>query len=108
MKPTLNGSGTIKLRGDARTVRAKNTGSGDIRLSGNGNHITAHTSGSGDIDALDYVVDEAEAKSWGSGDVKVNVWRYLYAEVNGSGDIIYRSNPRIEAYRTGSGTIRRY
>lgn len=103
----LNGSGDIRLRGDAKTVEVENTGSGDIRLIGNGRRITAHTTGSGDIDALDFVVDEAEAKTWGSGDISLNIWRYLFAEINGSGDIIYVGNPRVDAYRTGSGTIRR-
>ncbi len=103
----LNGSGDIRLRGNAKTVEVENTGSGDIRLIGNGRRITARTTGSGDIDALDFVVDEAEAKTWGSGDISLNIWRYLFAEINGSGDIIYAGNPRIDAYRTGSGTIRR-
>jgi Putative auto-transporter adhesin, head GIN domain len=103
----LNGSGDIRLRGDAKTVEVENTGSGDIRLIGNGRRITAHTTGSGDIDALDFVVDEAEAKTWGSGDIFLNIWRYLFAEINGSGDIIYAGNPRVDAYRTGSGTFRR-
>lgn len=103
----LNGSGDIYVRGDARTAKIKNTGSGDIRIEGNGRYITAHTSGSGDIIAHNFVTDEGEAKIWGSGDITLNIWRYISAEISGSGDIYYEGNPRIDAFRTGSGTIRR-
>lgn len=103
----LNGSGYIHIRGNARKAELKSIGSGDIRLTGNGRYIKATANGSGDILASNFITDEADARTWGSGDIFVNAWSYLYAEINGSGDVWYDGNPRVEAYRTGSGTIRR-
>lgn len=103
----LTGSGDIDIRGTARTADIVLNGSGIIQLEGSGNNLSLYSSGSGDIRAFDYAVDEADVKLYGSGDALIDVWRFIDAEINGSGDIVYEGNPRIQALRTGSGVIRR-
>jgi hypothetical protein len=103
----LSGSGIIDLRGSARTTDIDLSGSGDIRLTGSGTFLNIRTTGSGTIRAFDFNVDEADIETFGSGNIHINTWRHLIARINGSGDIIYEGNPRVEVYRYGSGTVRR-
>jgi Putative auto-transporter adhesin, head GIN domain len=103
----LSGSGSIDIRGSARTTDIDLSGSGDIRLTGSGTFLNIKTSGSGEVRAFDFNVDEADIETFGSGNMYINTWRYLVARINGSGDIIYEGNPRIDAYKYGSGNLRR-
>jgi hypothetical protein len=107
LEVALSGSGYIDLRGDARTTKVNLSGSGNIDLWGSGRYFEAISSGSGDIDAFDFTVDEADVRLSGSGNMRLDVWRFLQGDLLGSGDIIFEGNPRIDIFRTGSGIMRR-
>jgi hypothetical protein len=107
LEVNLQGSGDITVRGTARTTDVTLYGSGTVRLDGSTSNLTIGNSGSGDVRAYDFTADEAKVKIFGSGNAQIDVWRYLDAEIVGSGDIIYEGNPRVLAFKSGSGLIRR-
>jgi hypothetical protein len=104
----LQGSGDVTVRGTARTADVTLYGSGIIRLDGSTSNLTIENSGSGDVRAYDFTADEAKVKIFGSGNAQIDVWRYLDAEIVGSGDIIYKGNPRVQLFKSGSGIVRRW
>jgi hypothetical protein len=84
---TLPGSGTLELRGTARTVDVVLAGSGDVLLS--------------DLVAMDATVTLA-----GSGDVRVHATDALRATITGSGSVRYSGDPgTVDRQVTGSGVI---
>ena len=107
LEANLQGSGDITVRGTAREANVSLTGSGVIRMEGSGSHLNIDNSGSGVVRAYGYRVDEAKVRIFGSGNAEIDVWLYLDAEIVGSGDIIYQGNPRVQAFKSGSGLIRR-
>jgi hypothetical protein len=107
LEVNLQGSGDITVRGTARTADVTLYGSGIVRLDGSASNLTIENSGSGDVRAYDFSADQANVKIFGSGNALIDVWRYLDAEIVGSGDIIYEGNPRVLSFKSGSGLIRR-
>jgi Putative auto-transporter adhesin, head GIN domain len=103
----LAGSGDIDIRGSARTTHVGLNGSGYIRLDGSGTYLSINSFGSGEVRAYDYTVNEADVKIYGSGNAFIDVFLYLDAQINGSGNIVYEGNPRVQSFGTGSGFIRR-
>jgi hypothetical protein len=84
---TGEGSGGVKAAGTADTVKVDVRGSGDIRLGG----LTARTA---DVDIA------------GSGQVEVAPQDALNVGIEGSGDVILRSEPKkLDASIAGSGHI---
>lgn len=84
------------------------SGSGRIDLSGDANKVDYTLNASGRIDGLDLRALDARTTSSGSGLIYVWATEYLEANVSGSGDIIYRGEPRTSFWVTGSGSIRHY
>jgi len=81
-------------------------GSGDIKLSGEAKkqEITIH--GSGDYSAKDFKSSECTVKIFGSGDAIVNATDSLDIEIYGSGDIQYLGSPSVNQKIDGSGDVR--
>ncbi len=102
----LSGSGNVKLTTlHAPVITAKITGSGDIYLSGDNDQATmnATITGSGSIKADELRVANATIHITGSGSARVNVLKELESDITGSGSVLYRGNPLINAHSTGSG-----
>lgn len=103
---TVTGSGDIQLPVRAKNARASITGSGDIELKGTANDFNCKVTGSGDIMAFDFQCERVEALVIGSGDIHVYASEELRAKVPGSGDIVYKGNPKKEDFKTiGVGSI---
>lgn len=107
----INGSGNIF--GDTLEIGKLNcgiNGSGDIRISGEANSIISQINGSGNIDTRDMKSMSVNASISGSGDIYCYT-NYLNAIINGSGDIYYKQNKmgaafRIESKVNGSGRVK--
>lgn len=104
----IEGSGDVKLKDlDLEFFSAIITGSGDLRLEGRTDQSKYKISGSGDIYAYDFISKDCEITIAGSGDVQVNVSDNLNVSITGSGDVLYKGQPKnIIEKIFGSGDIR--
>jgi hypothetical protein len=106
LKISLSGSGNVKLTSlQAPVLTANITGSGDIYLSGDNDQagMEATITGSGSIKADELRVANATIHITGSGSARVNVMKELETDITGSGSVLYKGNPVINAHSTGSG-----
>ena len=102
----LSGSGDLTLDLMASNFEFSLSGSGDVNLTGSSNDFISKMSGSGDIDASNLKSKNADIAISGSGDVKVFCSESLKARVSGSGDIIYKGDPKsVDKKVSGSGEI---
>ena len=105
---SLNGSGDIVLNINASKTKASITGSGDLTLKGTSNKLEASVTGSGDFHGYDLQVNDTDVSVTGSGDAKVVCNENLKARVTGSGDIVYKGDPKTEDTKVaGSGSIKK-
>ncbi|TRZ43485.1 head GIN domain-containing protein [Robertkochia solimangrovi] len=108
LKASLAGSGDIKLMLDATNVEGSIAGSGDIQLEGTTTNFECSIAGSGDVDAYGLKAENVEVSIAGSGNAKVYCDGNLKASLVGSGDLIYKGNPKKEDSKAlGSGDIRK-
>ena len=102
-------SGNVRtILEDGIKLNAILSGSGRIDLSGEAVKVDYTLNSSGRIDALNLVSFDAIASSSGSGKIFVWATDFLEATISGSGDIIYRGDPRLSFRITGSGSLRPY
>ena len=105
---SLTGSGDIILNIKASKTKASITGSGEVTLKGTTNNLEAGVTGSGDFHGFDLEVNDTDVSVTGSGDAKVVCNENLKARVTGSGDIVYKGNPKTEDTKVaGSGSIKK-
>ena len=105
---SLTGSGDIILNIKASKTKASITGSGDVTLNGSTHNLEASVTGSGDFHGFDLEVNDTDVSVTGSGDAKVVCNANLKARVTGSGDIVYKGNPKTEDTKVaGSGSIKK-
>ena len=72
------------------------------------NKLEASVTGSGDFYGFDLEVNDTDVSVTGSGDAKVVCNVNLKARVTGSGDIMYKGNPKTEDTKVaGSGSIKK-
>lgn len=103
---SMMGSGSIYASLNTHELIANLNGSGNIRVAGEASRATYNVNGSGNILATDFLVQLADVKIAGSGSAHCHVSDDLRARVMGSGDIIYRGNPRVSKDIKGSGSVR--
>lgn len=102
---SISGSGKMRINSVCNTITASISGSGDYDLSGTTHYSDFDISGSGEIHSYNLLSDSCNAKISGSGDMYVDVEKYIYAKITGSGNIHYRGNPVINSNISGSGEI---
>lgn len=102
---TISGSGVIETAVDAGTINAVVSGSGQLFISGDAHNGDFLVSGSGRINAYDLTLNNCKGLISGSGNMWVNVERFLDATISGSGSIFYTGNPSVEKSISGSGRI---
>lgn len=108
-KMQVTGSGDIMLNLDVQDLEGQITGSGDIKIKGAARNFECKVTGSGDFKAFDLRADNVEARISGSGDIQVTATQSLKASIGGSGDIVYKGNPKKEDFKTsGSGSVSSY
>lgn len=100
------GSGDVKGRVDAPSVKAFSSGSGDISLSGKTKDFLCEIKGSGDAKCGGLKSENAEVSVKGSADVHVFASVHLKVNISGSGDVYYSGNPQNPAIKiNGSGEV---
>jgi hypothetical protein len=108
VKFELPGSGNINSSGlDFGKVHTVLSGSGNITLSGATYDHIVQITGSGNVSSYNLFAQEALVQVSGSGTARVNVVRFIDAQVSGSGRIFYKGNPRAQILITGSGSVSR-
>ena len=101
------GSGNISVGTlTAGSVQASLDGSGDIKLGGEANNQTVSIDGSGKYETADLKTRAAKVDINGSGDAKVSASDDLKIEINGSGDVGYYGTPRVKKSINGSGDVK--
>lgn len=102
----LDGSGNITIQDiDAKTIETSLQGSGEIQLEGKADTQEVIVDGSGTYLAGDLETTAANLSIPGSADITVWVSDELRVRVNGSGDIRYFGQPRIDQSGSGSGDL---
>mgnify|MGYP000532131067 CR=1 FL=1 len=102
----LTGSGDLDLNIHSNEINSSLVGSGDIVLTGETELLATKLSGSGDFKAYDLKAYFIEATIKGSGDMELYPIQSIEAKVLGSGDIVYKGNPKKEVINvTGSGNV---
>lgn len=102
----IDGSGDVKLQIDTDKLTAEINGSGDMMLDGRADSFESSINGSGDINAFDLASKYCSVNISGSGTCKVFATEQLNAKIFGSGDIIYKGNPKnVKSSIIGSGDV---
>ncbi len=104
----LSGSGNITFPNlNSKETRAEISGSGNIEFNGIGENCIMEIDGSGNLNCFDYVTQNCNVKINGSGNAQINVKTGLNAQINGSGDVLYRGAPKsVKSEVNGSGKIK--
>lgn len=114
----LQGSGDLKIKGNnninsvtaqvlgsgdldfynitANEVTGGLQGSGDLKLTGTTRSAILTLTNSGDLDAKNLQAEEVVAKVTGSGSMSCAASQILRTKIQGSGDIRYKGNPKVE------------
>jgi Putative auto-transporter adhesin, head GIN domain len=101
------GSGDLSVAFEATRIEAQVLGSGDIVLAGICEELEAVVKGSGDVSAKMLRAQQASARTFGSGDIALNVTNTLDAFVAGSGQITYAGDPgKVNTNVNGSGEVK--
>ncbi len=103
----IDGSGNINLSNiEYDAIEVDLDGSGNIDIAGEAEEAEIELNGSGNINLINCNTVNAEVELDGSGDVSLNVTSRIVAELNGSGDIRYKGNPKeTRTVNNGSGNI---
>ena len=104
---SLPGSGNISVgKLTAGSVEASLEGSGDIKLAGDADSQTVSIDGSGKYETADLHTRAAQVNINGSGDAKLSASAELKIEINGSGDVGYYGRPDVKQSINGSGDVK--
>ncbi|MES2255613.1 MAG: head GIN domain-containing protein [Pseudomonadota bacterium] len=103
----INGSGNVEIAPqDASRVDVVGDGSGDLEAAGTTNNLTVSVEGSGDMKLGRLAADIVNVGIHGSGNVEIAPRDALKVEIEGSGDVTLRNEPKkIETSIAGSGDI---
>jgi hypothetical protein len=108
MEMEISGSGEINLPTlNAQNFDAEISGSGKITISsGTCPVVNTDISGSGAIRISGMQSNQVRTRTSGSGLTKVWATQTLFADISGSGDVLYRGNPLIDTHISGSGKVK--
>lgn len=101
------GSGDIHLGVDTEDLETVTKGSGNLKLFGRTINFEIDLDGAGSVDAFGLLAKTVDANVDGAGTCKINVSEKFYGDVDGSGKIYYKGNPKkVQTYVSGSGSIK--
>jgi hypothetical protein len=93
----LEGAGTVQADSlYSNELKIRNEGAGAIVLAGTAKNTTFELEGIGSINALELLSDSVTAQMEGVGSIRCNPVEYLEANVNGVGNISYKSEPKVK------------
>lgn len=102
LSTTISGSGSVTLNEIVATqASARISGSGDVNLSGTSTNVDYKISGSGSIEATNLKATNVTAQISGSGNISCYATENLKGSANGSGEVTYKGDPRIDFSRNG-------
>jgi len=103
----IEGSGNVEIAPqDASRVDVVGDGSGDFEAAGTTNNLTVSVEGSGDMKLGRLAAGVVDVGIHGSGNVEVAPRDALKVEIDGSGDVTLRNEPKkIQTSIAGSGDI---
>ena len=105
-KLSLPGSGVITVdEFKADTVETEIEGSGKVKLVGEAHRETVSIDGSGSYAAKGFKTGDAEVTINGSGEAKVQVGGALAVAINGSGSVEYSGHAAVTKSINGSGHV---
>ncbi len=105
----IDGSGGFNMNCEiSGTLAMHMGGSGTIRSAGKSDSCYAWMGGSGNLWLDDHQTRAARYILDGSGDIRAWAMEYLFARIDGSGNIFYKGDPEhLDAKIDGSGNIQR-
>ncbi|MGQ0558591.1 MAG: head GIN domain-containing protein, partial [Sphingosinicella sp.] len=105
----LEASGDARISGlDGGRLRLASHGSGSFTAAGRVDQLEVEIEGSGNADLENLQAREARIQIDGTGDAEAHVTDTIVARVNGTGEIVYRGEPRsVTEDIYGTGNIRR-
>ena len=81
-------------------------GSGKLYLNGKSGNVKINTSGSSKIDATSLISEKSDIQINGSGNIQVYATNSIAVQINGSGTVKYRGDPKsVNQQINGSGRI---
>ncbi len=118
VKVTMPEASVIQHRGNSnlhvtgvigRYFRLENAGNGDVLLQGNIDELDIKKNGNGEVKAQSLVAKTAKVKSYGNGNVRVNVQISLTAHGSGNNSVMQFGPGRIEPISgiIGNGEVRK-
>jgi hypothetical protein len=103
-----SGSGDIHASVNINNLNINKSGSGNTTLSGTTQTQTATLSGSGKYNVNELSSSNAKIRLSGSGQAIIHVINKLRYAVSGSGNLIYRDNPKdVQGSKSGSGKVKK-
>lgn len=103
---TLAGAGSIDVAGvSGKSLELTLGGSGDITANGNVEDLIARINGSGNLALGGLKARKGRVAIEGVGDIEVFVKDELFAEISGTGEIIYRGSPTVKTKISGVGDV---
>jgi hypothetical protein len=105
----LHGSNDLRIEAlDARRVDLLHAGAGDVLIRrGRVDVQRIVLEGSGTVDATALDARSSDVLLSGAGQVRLAAEQRLAARIDGSGDIVYRGQPRVTQVVRGAGDVRR-
>lgn len=101
----VNGSGNLTIGLVTENLDASIHGSGNIHMAGESVFSEMGIYGSGDIKDYDFIQEECEVNSNGSGNVYTTVTNSLKVKIGGSGSVHFKGNPLVQSEINGSGRV---
>jgi len=101
----IEGSGSLIIGLQTEELDASIHGSGNIHVAGQGVNSKMGIYGSGSIKDYDFVQDNCEVISDGSGNVYTTVNNSLNVKIKGSGSVHFKGDPVVQSLVNGSGSV---
>ncbi|WKK75991.2 head GIN domain-containing protein [Marivirga salinae] len=102
------GTGSMEIDAKTKELDAKLAGPGTLTIKGYTDNLNVENSGAGDVDAFEFEAQNANAKLYGLGSIKMNVSEKLDAKIYGSGNISVKgATNEIVKKEYGSGIVER-
>jgi hypothetical protein len=99
-------AGEVDLRLDTDNLEVETGGSGLLKLSGRALDFDLDVDEAGSVDAYTLQAKNVDANIYGAGSCKINVSEKLNGNIEGSGKIIYKGNPKkVNADISGTGKM---
>src|SRR5262245_72629 len=105
---SIDGSGDVKIQNlAADEVKLTIEGSGTLRAQGTARSLNGSIEGSGNLALAELDATDAALSIEGSGAIEAHVTSALRYSIEGSGDIRYAGEPELDGRIEGSGNIER-